>query len=70
MVCQVTGGPCTYGGRNMKDAHAHLNITEREWQAMLADFQRVLNDFEVPQGEQNELIAIMESTKADIVIQP
>ena len=70
LVCQVTGGPCTYGGRTMKDSHAHLNITEREWQAMLADFQRVLNDFRVPPGEQSELIAIVESTKADIVLQP
>ena len=70
LVCQVTGGPCTYGGRTMKDSHAHLNITEGEWQAMLADFQRVLNDFRVPQSEQSELIAIVESTKADIVLQP
>ena len=69
LVCQVTGGPCTYGGRTMKDSHAHLNITEGEWQAMLADFQRVLNDFRVPQSEQSELIAIVESTKADIVLQ-
>jgi len=30
MVCQVTGGPCQYHGRAMKESHAHLNITERE----------------------------------------
>ena len=54
----------------MKDSHAHLNITEGEWQAMLADFQRVLNDFQVPAGEQSELIGIVESTKEDIVLQP
>lgn len=70
LVCQVTGGPCTYAGRSMKEAHAHLNISEREWQAMLADFRRVLNDFQVPQREQDELVAIVESTKLDIVIRP
>lgn len=68
MVCQATGGPCTYTGRSMKEAHQHLNITESEWQAMLVDFQRVLNNYQVPQREQNELIAIVESTKKDIVI--
>lgn len=68
LVCQVSGGPCGYVGRSMKDAHAHLNISDREWQAMLADFRRVLNDFGVPQREQNELVAIVESTKADIVV--
>ena len=31
LVCEVTGGPCKYTGRDMKTAHAHLNITQREW---------------------------------------
>ncbi len=68
LVCQHTGGPCKYTGRGMKDSHAHLNIGEKEWQAMLADFRRVLNNFGVPAKEQQELIAIVESTKKDIVI--
>src|SRR5262245_25415430 len=29
LVCQATGGPCTYVGRTMKTSHAHLHITER-----------------------------------------
>lgn len=68
LVCQVTGGPCKYTGRTMKEAHTHLNITEREWQAMLSDFRRVLNNYRVPEREQRELIAIVESTKKDIVV--
>lgn len=68
LVCQATGGPCNYSGRSMKDAHAHLNITEQEWQAMLSDFRRVLNNYRVPAKEQAELIGIVESTKKDIVI--
>lgn len=68
LVCQETGGPCKYTGRTMKESHAHLNISEREWEAMLADFRRVLNNYQVPKREQEELIAIVESTKKDIVI--
>lgn len=68
LVCQTTGGPCQYTGRAMKPAHAHLNISEKEWQAMLADFRRVLNNYGVPAKEQQELVAIVESTKQDIVI--
>lgn len=67
LVCQVTGGPCQYTGRSMKDAHAHLNITEKEWNAMVADFKVTLNKFKVPKSEQDELIAIVATTKADIV---
>ena len=68
LVCQVTGGPEQYTGRTMKEAHQHLNITEREWQAMLADFRKTLGKFKVPEREQKDLITIVESTKKDIVI--
>jgi hemoglobin len=67
LVCQVTGGPCKYTGRDMKSAHAHLNITQREWDAMIADFRATLNKFKVPVREQEELIQIVNSTKNDIV---
>lgn len=67
-MCQVTGGPCTYTGRNMKQTHAHLNITEKEWQAMAAEFKNSLDHFKVPQREQNELFTLVGSVKGDIVI--
>jgi hypothetical protein len=35
LVCQATGGPCQYHGRAMRDSHAHLAITEREWERMV-----------------------------------
>lgn len=67
LVCQATGGPCNYAGRDMQAAHAHLNISEKEWQAMLVDFRGTLDKFSVPAAEQSELVAIVNSTKADIV---
>jgi hemoglobin len=67
LVCQVTGGPCKYTGRSMTDAHAHLSINEAQWQALLRDFRASLARFNVPAREQGELIAIVESTKSDIV---
>jgi hemoglobin len=51
----------------MKQSHAHLNISDREWREMVRVFQEVLATFTVPEAEQRELIAIVESTKADIV---
>src|SRR5262245_7734139 len=67
LVCQVTGGPCKYVGRSMKDAHAHLHITEKEWQAMVADFRKTLDRFRVGKTEQDELLVIVDGTKPDIV---
>ncbi|HWQ39849.1 MAG TPA: group 1 truncated hemoglobin [Burkholderiales bacterium] len=67
LVCQVTGGPCVYAGRDMRTAHAHLNIGEREWQALVTDFVKTLDHFKVPKAEQQELLAIVGSTKPEIV---
>lgn len=66
-VCQVTGGPCRYTGKDMKSAHAHLNITEEEWTVMAGEFKASLDKFKVPEAEQQELFAIVGKTKADIV---
>ena len=68
LVCAATGGPCQYVGRSMKASHAHLNISEEEWRAMLADFKATLDVFKVPDREQKELLAIVDSTKTDIVV--
>ncbi len=67
LVCEVTGGPCKYSGRSMKESHDHLNINEAQWQAMVVDFRKTLDKFEVPAKEQEELITIVGSTKKDIV---
>jgi hemoglobin len=68
LVCEATGGPCKYVGRSMKEAHKHLNITEGQWAAMIADFKVTLNKFNVPAREQQELIATVERTKPEIVL--
>ncbi|HEX9799219.1 MAG TPA: group 1 truncated hemoglobin [Thermoanaerobaculia bacterium] len=67
MVCQATGGPCQYHGRDMKSSHAHLNITEKEWDRMVTLFEEVAARHQVPAAETAELVAILETTKADIV---
>ncbi|MEX0675997.1 MAG: group 1 truncated hemoglobin [Pirellulales bacterium] len=67
-VCEATGGPQRYTGRPMYDSHAHLEITEPQWQAFLDDFNQTLDKFGVPDAEQAELFAIVESTKKDIVL--
>jgi hemoglobin len=67
MVCQATGGPCTYQGRGMKESHAHLYISEREWDRMVTIFKEVLAKHDVPARETEELVVIVNSTKADIV---
>jgi hemoglobin len=66
-VCAAAGGPQRYTGRSMADSHAHLDITEAEWQFFLEDLRQTLESFKVPAGEQQALFAIVASTRNDIV---
>ena len=52
----------------MRESHQHLNITPKEWEAFMDDFQLSLDKLNVPTAEQAELKAIVQSTYADIVI--
>jgi hemoglobin len=67
-VSAAAGGPQRYTGKPMSDSHAHLDITDQEWQAFLDDFRQTLDKFNVPQAERAELFTIVESTKKDIVL--
>ena len=66
-VCWAAGGPQKYTGRSMSDSHAELDITEGEWQSFLDDLRQTFDTFQVPAAERAELLAIVESTKSDIV---
>ena len=44
-----------------------MYITEQEWDRMVILFKEVLVKYEVPTKETQELLEIIDSTKADIV---
>ena len=66
-VCWASGGPQVYTGRSMRESHSHLDITAGEWLSFLDDLQQTLDKFGVPGPEQQELFAIVDSTRGDIV---
>ena len=66
-LCAVTGGPCIYVGRSMKDAHAGMGITQADWDATVRHLVATLTKFTVPQKEKDEVLAAISGLKADIV---
>ena len=52
----------------MYESHKDMKITPGEWDAFMDDLQQTLDKFGVPAQEQAELKAIVESTRADIVV--
>src|SRR5688572_21573183 len=65
-VCQATGGPCSYLGKDMKTAHKDMRITEAEWNAGVEDLVKALNKRNVSEKDRNELIGLLAPMKNDI----
>lgn len=66
-LCNATGGPCVYTGRDMKTSHAGLGITESDWNASVVDLTATLDKFKVPAKEKQEVLAAVANLKKDIV---
>ncbi|MBI3995146.1 MAG: group 1 truncated hemoglobin [Nitrospirae bacterium] len=70
MVCQASGGPCTYSGRDMKKTHAGMGISNAEFEAVVDDLVKTLNQYKVPEMEKNDLLALLAPMRKDIVETP
>ena len=66
-ICEATGGPCKYTGKDMKTAHTGMKITEDDFNALVADLVKSLDKFKVPEKEKNELLTALGGMKGDIV---
>lgn len=66
-ICAATGGPCTYTGRDMRTAHAGMNITDAEFNALVDDLVKALDKFNVGAKEKQELLGALGGMKKDIV---
>jgi hemoglobin len=69
MLAEAAGGPQHYTGRPMEESHRELLITAEEWRAFMDDLNRTLDKFDVPQQERSEVVAIVEGTRGDIVVE-
>jgi len=66
-ISQATGGPKMYEGRDMVTVHTGMGITNEEFNAIAGDLKKALDKNNVPSNLQNELIAVVETTRAQIV---
>ena len=66
-LCQDTGGPCTYTGLNMRQAHTNMGVTSGEFDAFMEDLVATLDGFNVGKAEQDELLNNLRPMRAEIV---
>ena len=66
-LCQASGGPCQYQGKDMKAAHAGMQLSVAEFKALAEDTVKALDKFKVPSGEKGEVMALLGSLQGDVV---
>jgi len=66
-ICQASGGPCKYKGKDMKTAHAGMGVSEADFNALVEDLVKALDKFKVGEREKNELLGALGPMKGQIV---
>lgn len=66
-LCNVTGGPCKYTGRDMHESHAKLAINEAMFNAIVEDLYIGFEKAHVPYRLQNKVMVILAPMERDIV---
>jgi hemoglobin len=66
-ICEATGGPCSYYGKDMKTAHKGMNISEAEWNATVENLVKALDKNNVDVRSKQELLGALGPMKNDIV---
>ncbi len=69
-LCASAGGPLLYTGRDMKTTHKGMGIGEDDWRRLLGHLSTTLDSFDVPEREKSDVLAFIDSTKAEIVEVP
>jgi hemoglobin len=66
-ICEASGGPCSYVGKDMKKAHEGMKITEAEWNATVDNLVKALDKHKVDAQAKQELLGAIGPMKKDIV---
>jgi hemoglobin len=66
-ICEASGGPCKYQGKDMKTAHMGMGINGADFNALVEDLVGALDMFKVGSHEKDQLLGALGPMKAEIV---
>jgi plastocyanin/truncated hemoglobin YjbI len=69
-VCQATGGPCAYTGRDMPSSHAGMELVHDEFAALVEDLVAALDRYKVPEAEKATLLGALGPLEPQMVAPP
>jgi hemoglobin len=66
-LCAAAGGPFSYTGRELDEAHEDLHITSEEFDEVGAEISRALEYFNVPEPEKQDVLGAIVARKAEVI---
>jgi|APFre7841882724_1041349.scaffolds.fasta_scaffold29790_2 hemoglobin len=66
-ICEATGGPCTYTGLSMEEAHSGQDVSEAEFGFFVEDLIAAMTKLGVPKDKQDALLAVLGPMKPQVV---
>jgi hemoglobin len=69
-ICEATGGPCKYKGKDMKTAHMGMGIGSGDFTALVEDLGGALDKLKVGSQEKDQLLGALAPMKTQIVEKP
>ena len=66
-VAALTGGPFTYTGLPLHDAHTRFHLTSEEFDEVGAEIVRALDYYQMPEQEKQQLVDAYMLSKPDVV---
>jgi hemoglobin len=65
--CELSGGPCKYGGKDMVTIHDGMNVTNMQFNALAEDLQIAMERNNIPSSVSNKLMAKLAPMQRQIV---
>lgn len=69
-LCELTGGPCKYEGKSMKEAHKGMGIRPSDFDALLQNFKLSLDKYRVQPKDKNVIVAKLTAMRNDVIVNP
>lgn len=69
-ICEASGGPCKYMGKNMKEAHRGMGVSGADFNALVEHLVGALDKFNVAAKDKETLLSVLGPMKSDIVEKP
>src|SRR5262245_53648707 len=66
-ICEASGGPCKYTGKDMKTAHRGMGISPADFNALVEDLVGALDKFKVAAADKNQLLGVLGTMQGQIV---